>query len=167
MKYIGIIFSILLVYGCKSARVASVYDSNLENKVYKIERMKVKGVPYMFNVNTDSVFFLRFGKVKQEKNVGLRGAFYISSKVNDVTSPFYCQPPFYGFYKLEKDRTLSHVISFGWYNHRSYNPAFNSEYGRVFRSLFYMKGEYRFDKEKLLIIRKSEIGDADTVALIK
>ncbi|HEY9047589.1 MAG TPA: hypothetical protein VIN08_16900 [Ohtaekwangia sp.] len=135
---------------------------DIENTIWKIEKIESDSMKYVFNVASDSCFKIKFLKLKKEKR-GYRGMFSISSNVRDSNSPYFVQPPYQGFYFLTG--TTENYIELGWISHRSYNPNFTrGNLGRVIYNAFWIgNGSFTFENNKLII----SSGDGIVLTLVK
>jgi len=156
-----LISSLLLIFNILS-EFETPNASDIEDTLWKIEKIECNSMKYDFSIAIDSCFKIKFLKLKRAKH-GYRGKFSISSKVKDSKSPYFVQPPYQGFYFVKG--TTENYIESGWISHRSYNPNFTrSDLGKAIRKAFSItKGSLGFVNDKLII----SSSDGTVLTLIK
>jgi len=80
-----LISSLLLIFNILS-EFETPNASDIEDTLWKIEKIECNSMKYDFSIAIDSCFKIKFLKLKRAKH-GYRGRFSISSKVKDSKSP--------------------------------------------------------------------------------
>jgi hypothetical protein len=133
-----VVLLIIVLFGCQ--RFSRSAEQPLENTLWKLKTIFLKGHTYNYSLNKDSAIFMHFGKLKKKRHA-LLGEFTIFNNEKDINSKNYFYP-FRGYYVMKSEKIEK--VRIGWYPNKSYNPyMYHTEMGRIIRDAFFVNnGSY-------------------------